>query len=55
MRANTRRQLREWRWIIWFLFIAWWWYPVVFVLWLLAEAVRGLIWVVKEVNDKYGH
>ena len=46
MRASTRRQLREWRWILWFLLIAWWWMPVYWtakILWFIIRRIAEVI------------
>lgn len=57
---RARRQMEEWKWIVWFLTIGWWYLPVVWVTWVcwtLAKIViLGTAWFVvriKEVIDDY--
>jgi hypothetical protein len=54
MRANTRHQLREWRWVLWFLTIGWWYFPAVFAIWALCALVKLVIvildWTTEEVK-----
>ena len=50
MRANTRHQIRETKWILWFLFVSWWWLPLKLVIWFFVQVFKALIWVIEEVN-----
>ena len=54
MRARTRHQLRETRWIVWFLTIGWWYLPTLFVVWVFYTTVKflilGVAWIIGEVN-----
>jgi len=54
MRANTRHQLREWRWVLWFFLVGWWYFLVVFAVWALCALVKLVIvildWTIEEVK-----
>lgn len=55
MRNRTRRQLREWRWVIWFLLIGWWYLLLTVVVWITWELVKLTVltvnWIVMTISD----
>lgn len=45
MRARTRHQIREWKWVLWFLTVGWLWL-ILLCLWELGKiVVLGSIWL----------
>jgi len=50
MRARTRHQLREWRWILWFLLIGWWYLPLTLVVWIIWELGKLTVSIVNWIT-----
>lgn len=51
---RARRQMEEWKWIVWFLTIGWWYLPVVAVTWICWELAKivilGTVWLVSTIK-----
>lgn len=58
MSARGHRQAKEMSWVVWFLLIGWWFYPIAGTTWILwvtikytALAIAYLFQFVKEVRN----